>query len=768
MSRQRAGAILLGLLLGAACARTESSISLEFPNEQARLATARLEVFAFDPEAVGFGGTAGCGAFLGTLGRGEQIQGEPIQEAIEAPFEGKQIAGFPAGHQIVFVVGSAVDGEVQTPIVEGCNEDFGDDAGSDDVSIPLRVIVPEGDLALALRKVSGDRQAGGPGETLMVPVAVELTGVFPGTRGRQHPLPGLAIVMRPSAGLDLGAGAGVPVRLDTDPDGRAALSVTLPDALGEHSIEASAEPLDVAALDFGVSVVAGLDPASLRVDVISPPLSIPNPIEIRAGDVSGSAARDLVVLGCRGDAAACVPGRDAIDPAGETVVVVLRDVVEGGAAQVLERQGRLPSGLVVADLVPDPADRADIAFLNGRREVGGVVRSGSEIVWLQGGAGDVSAYGRFALTASNAVGLAPYAATPSARRPSLVTVSQGRRVYDRPCTIQGACLPPDSADRDCVANPEMCGCPPGDKCLCPSGMNCLFGDPGVCTGDDWFIDKLVNRLDGRAGDVINLDGCHQPVLSCSKTGGAPSDTRCACTDAFRRNSCTSRDGCQCFAPNKSLLGTAGNPRPARNLAIGPLRGAGSADVVVASVGGIDFLEYDGLSAWSWRTSPVAVPSTHGVLIERIDRDPVPDVAFWVRGPCERVPSCPRQPTGVVETEARGCVGVVLRDSLTALDAVTDDGCRQFPLAHRPDSVCQGDFDGDLALDLAVSSAEADHVLVFSGDGHGGFRSPPARVMLPGGRTGGPMTCARLDGDQREDMAVVSVASGDVVVLRTER
>jgi len=79
----------------------------------------------------------------------------------------------------------------------------------------------------------------------------------------------------------------------------------------------------------------------------------------------------------------------------------------------------------------------------------------------------------------------------------------------------------------------------------------------------------------------------------------------------------------------------------------------------------------------------------------------------------------------------------------------------------PTGIALADFDRDGASDLCVVYSSSDQVVVFFGDGSGGFES--ACVLAVGGRPVA-VEVADLNGDERDDIAVTNSRDGTVSVL----
>ena len=368
------------------------------------------------------------------------------------------------------------------------------------------------------------------------------------------------------------------------------------------------------------------------------------------------------------------------------------------------------------------------------------------------------------------VGLGTYRAITQAANDSLITSGQGRRINAQRCRLDPPCLSSNIGAPMCSATPELCGCPPNERCLCPRGADCA-DESGFCFGDDRTIDKLQNRYDMAGNDFLNEGGCQVPILDCTKPSRTQ-ESKCSCGDSFRGNACIARDACNCKVPNKALIGVAGTTRFPYGLTAGALRSDAQADIVVATAGGIDFLEETSQGAWSWEGQPVVNDRSDVVTIADYDQDGVTDVAFISNTPCQvfgsRTDPCPIVNSTTEGTPAPGCAGIVLRAKAQQLDIKKEDGCRRYPVQFSPDGMCQGDFNGDGGIDLALSSADSDKVAIYLGDGAGGLLSPPDLVALPGGTKGGPIACGAIDGDGQDDIVTVSADGKQIIILRTQQ
>ncbi len=81
--------------------------------------------------------------------------------------------------------------------------------------------------------------------------------------------------------------------------------------------------------------------------------------------------------------------------------------------------------------------------------------------------------------------------------------------------------------------------------------------------------------------------------------------------------------------------------------------------------------------------------------------------------------------------------------------------------HRPTALAAGDFDRDGRLDFVVGSHDADDLIVFLGDGRGGFRRAGT---LPAGPQPSEIAVADFDSDGRLDLAIANLGASRVTIL----
>lgn len=535
---RHSSAVVLCALAALACAPGSTSIAISYPTPAAKLATKKLAVYAFSQEEGA--ARARCRDYTGKLPSGEPLAANPVDDPF--PLDGeKTLTNFPAGDPVIVVVG--LD-ERDNPILQGCTDTYGGDAGYSDVPVALEVIVPSRTKML---KVAGDRQVGPLGNTVPVPLRVRVETAFDmATQRSVYPLPAIPVVFtvqpQPPSAAELvlaGGPPGQPYEATTDANGEIEVPVLLPaSATGTFTIRAVSSVIAAACqaaqennnmttckapseVEFRVSSVRVDDVRLAGETVVNlPPFR--RPVAAAIGDVTGDASLDVVVLGCEGTARACQPGRcagarplcttppcalselgcarpDPQDPPeapGAARLSVVADIA--GAPAVSTPQGVelgvAPGGLFVGPLIPGGHD--DIAQLNSRRVDCQDRRcEGSEILVFSGNTGAPTLSARETLTGSNAVALVGSRAPGASVVGTLYTAAQGRSTVGRPCSRASLCLfdtrysCPDSGlgAAECV---ELCqGTPSDPRCvdecsLRPEECGCPPQERCECVDED--------------------------------------------------------------------------------------------------------------------------------------------------------------------------------------------------------------------------------------------------------------------------------------------
>ncbi len=95
-------------------------------------------------------------------------------------------------------------------------------------------------------------------------------------------------------------------------------------------------------------------------------------------------------------------------------------------------------------------------------------------------------------------------------------------------------------------------------------------------------------------------------------------------------------------------------------------------------------------------------------------------------------------------------------------AVSFGTATNYPAAQRPSGVAIADFTGDGKADFAVTVDTQDRLLVFPGNGAGGFGAP-LTTFLPAGGGAGEVAAADFDRDNDIDIAICEQNSGTVLI-----
>jgi hypothetical protein len=819
--------VLSGLLL-AACGSGEQSIALIFPNDAARLATQRIVLEAHSPDT-GTASTndRDCMSFLGAAKEGRPIQGAQVRGDYQYPFSiDQELTQVPSGRMIIYVTAYSSREDEAPPILEGCTSDFDSEGGGDDhveVEVRLAVVLP---TSARLVKAQGDRQVGREGEDLPVPLKVRVEAESP-MNATSYVIPGVAVELTSNTDGFSFEGGGMQLGTFTDAKGEASVRVKLPNMSGTGMIVAVAPELDDPEKDdterytqqFAVSVTERVTfPSSSVIDGTG------IPIAVAFGQLTGSAERELVILSCEGSARACTPGSAAMkDPNfGNTRLAVYTSLSSNVTPYPVRQPpgglGILPASLAVTDLVGPGFITDEIAIVNSRRTDcqsrtctpgqpcacfnppdGACPCEGSELLILRDVNGSMELDERQTLTASNAIAVAPYVLNGGAYK-NLAISAQGRSRNTQPCSLQTHCRM--NQGESCENNPAACGCPAEELCEC--GGCSTTTEPGVCVARDKIVDLFLNRWNDdapagmecgpsapngrcanaeeicdhgtcvRRGMLPKNEGCRSPYVSCDKSD-AMASSQCTCED-LNVSMCSGTDFCGCRIPDRVYVGNAHTPRYPYSITAGEIDEQDNWDIVVPSDGGLELIEARASQrTFGWTTSPTLNAPIHAAAIVQLDSasDQAGDVVWTSREKCLRGSNperaCPlfrELPEG---TMAKGCAGAFYtnqKQSLFELSSPTEGGCQRYELAFSPDAMCTGDFNGDNALDLAIAADDESRVFVMNGDGFGGLLDPPDEFVLPGGATGGPIACGRIDGDNKDDLVVVSRATGDAYVLRT--
>lgn len=756
----------LGLLLiVSSCSAPKLELQLVFPNDNAKLAADELELFVFSQDGVDGRADVRCSERLGRIAQGKPLGVDPFVGALSAPFAGQEIADFPAGNPVVFVLAyRRIDAEQRFEYMEGCTELDATASESGVARVVMKMIQPS---EIFLEKSSGDLQASLLGRTGAIPLRVRATAKYANAPRKTalYTLPGLALKYEPVLGIQfVGSEPGAGLERATDIDGYVEVQIE-PQQLGQFDVRVSASGLTDDWVTFRVSALAPLEFEN-RVSIHEQSQIGRQLIAAKIGKLMGdSESRDVVILSCEGDAEHCKPGRAAVNPPGATRITVLVDPTLSAAGSSFEALDALdlglgPSGLLVDDLIADQSYE-EIAIINSRHEVlggGETIRAGSELLILQGASTMPSLVARVTLNSSNAIGLATYRHNVDDLYPSLLTVSQGRPENLQRCDM-GVCLP--------GAGSNYPACPAGESCACDAAEICH------CVAPDRFVDKIINESTDVA-QFYNVDKCHLPVMGCDKSDPLrlePPGSTCFCTDQGTKCSGSMTDYCRCRIPRRNLIGSLMNSSNPNDVTSGVLRAGSSEDLVIAADSGLRFFQLGGSGKWKDIGFPVLSDVPRASLIVDVNNDTVNDVIWYSTSACNPG-TCDIQSVGVVAKERnRACLGILARSpSDPGLYALKDGHCRSYPLPFVPTSMCAGHFDDEPnkpTIDLAFSAAGNNAIAVYLGNGMGGFLTEPNILTLAEGQVGGEITCGDLNGDGKDEIVVVNSISNDVTVFWTK-
>ena len=792
-ARATVAALLVAAAVGG-CVKDEGSIVLVFPNDVARAAIRRLRVETYSPDAGGVGlSDRTCGLdFLGSAREGQDPLGTPnprgeysCPEPCPAGwFESQSLAKVPAGRQIVYVLAYASTADGETPLLEGCSDQFDsreDEGELEDVEVRLNFVIPDN---ARLAKVGGDRQVGRSDSTLGLPLTVEVRAESPST-GAPYTIPAIPIEFTSlSAGYSI-EGLEQAVRT-VDADGFARAPVTTPPTTGSGFIRATALPLvgvegATSSVSFSISVTEATRFA--QTEVIQQAGG--RPVALAFGRLHESPDVDLAWVTCQGSSADCQLAAEMPNP-GAARLGVVRNVGSTTGRRLLptpEALGILPTDIEMVDMLP-PYGVQEVAVLNARRadcqqrgcRDDGLCHcfglapgepcacEGSEIRLLETEGDAVVSIDRYTLTASNGVGMAVMPGFSDGGVDGLVVAGRGRMRNDRPCNSSNTCRQPNiTAERQlCEGSPQACGCPPNEYCDC---IDCSLGSRQTfCQGEDKSLDFLAART-VNTRDIYNRGGCQNWVRAC---GGEPVAVRCECRDD-NGGSCSASDGCGCIVPVRVRLGELEAPVVPFNIVAGQLRPGEDDDIVVPSADGLELVRRGGPAGFTSQGSPIVNAPIHRAVIAQLDLAaeedrpaPIvaPDLAWVARSKCtgeNYENACPIVDANAGDDPRVGCLGVYYTDGQSSVFRVQTPGrggCRRHALTFRPDGLCVGRFNDDEHVDVAIAARGVPDLLVFAGDGRGGLLDPPERFQLPDAG-GGPVACRDMDGDGLDDIAVFS-------------
>lgn len=777
----------------AACGAGEASVSIIFPNDTARQAVRRLRIESYDPDAGGAPASLrDCSDFLGKARVGDDPLGAPVRadyQCVETAqneckggwFDGRDDLILTRGRRIIYVLAFSSTLDTATPILEGCTDQFDSDGGSDEskeVPIHLSLVIPDN---ARMVKSGGDRQIGRAGAPLLVPLEVRVRADSPDGTGGAYDIPGVPIrFSSETAGYTITDGDSQTVySTHTNLSGRASVNLNLATSAGTGEIVATADVLES-------ETAPGRHQVLFTVSVTAPP-SFPSkdvlgvgdgtiPIAAAIGDLDDDRQGDLAVVACEGNRDNCTPGVDGVLPAGVTRLSVYRSAGSASRTRLNSptNVGILPADILIEDIAPRPGT-PEVVLLNSRRaDCANRGCEGAEILVFSANGPDLVLDSRHTMTGSNAVALSTFESTDNGPYRGVAMVAQGRSVNDRVCSPTPRCLPWEGPM--CDANPELCGCPPQERCECIgcSGPN----QAGVCMARDKLVDVLVTRSVNQVDQLFNKNGCQVPNLDCSNRAGE--ESTCSCMDPGNELArCTPMDACGCRVPPRVYVGALDAPVLPYSIIAGSLRDPANWDIVVPSVGGLELIE-ETSGTFGWTSEPIVNAPIHDAVIVPLDDtferrttgDPPPDVVWIAREPCldgdNFQASCAVWRPLDEGQEAKGCLGAYFTDgqeSIFKLRTPTAGGCRRHALDFVPHGMCSGDFNGDDHVDVALASRDTNQLYIYSGDGFGGLLDPPEMIALPG-ESGGPVACGDLDGDDLDDVAVLNGETGAIYLMRT--
>ncbi|MBK8009878.1 MAG: VCBS repeat-containing protein [Deltaproteobacteria bacterium] len=541
------------------------------------------------------------------------------------------------------------------------------------------------------------------------------------------------------------------------------------------------------------------------------------PIQILVSLVAGrgeggaveSAAAAWVLTCDHSDPSHCLPGDRAASPFGPTRLFLIRDLLGSPVRTDVTGTdfGVLPMRLWVAGLSADQGS-TELLLLNSREPPCGngmtsCVPDTADSEDERGSVRLISVSADSVSLTSTTVRIDGKNAVDMADVPGMSGVSggglgdgashtlgiavAGRAHNPRACSPLAVCQ--SATTPDCESHPEECPCPLGERCECPG---CTGNELGVCVASDRLIDFVTmadHQLYSRRlceGETPTCDRLDVENSTCICKTKEEQGTPPECPKSGKATT----DGCGCKIALRPWLGGrvdvgGGASRP-RSMAAGPIESPSDDPAVVVasdSVGGVDVLRrvtLDGdrfLPSLEWLARPTFNLSTTFVDVANLDSivDEALDILWLSDEPCSdgvtesRV--CPIANPG--EADHNGCMGVAVTSralasaDTTLFDLPQDGVCTRYRLPVAPEGFCVADLNGDGVLDVAVSSGDAEVVLVYAGNGLGGLRVPPESFALGG--AGGPVDCFDIDGDgnvgDRPELIVIDKGSGALRVLK---
>ncbi|MGF1511989.1 MAG: hypothetical protein ACFB9M_21060 [Myxococcota bacterium] len=724
------------------CGPGEVPIRLQFPNSEARDAVRRLTLSVYVDSV----SSLSCdGDFSGTAARGERPDVEPLTQGDfrcapedqtqcqNAWFESAvRLEQIPSGRGIVYVRGFASVQADAAPVFEGCSDRF-DTEG--DALVTMRFVRPQG-TRLELES----------GSSMTVADAFEIRGrvIAPDPRNaegsrRAVVLPGYPVAVHVEPGgarLELEAAS---VTYRSRADGSLSILGRISES-GVAMVGLSGEGLP----DVQVRLTRLSPMVFSRIEVI-PPVPGGRPVDFVTGDFDLDGQVDGALLSCGPDGA-CTLGELLVEPTEATAVSMLTVIWRLREPVPTKAQfGRVPVDLRLVDLPGEPArlvtlsartsdcsvvacSAGDSCRCEDDQGVSCVCEASELSLWRSDGTKNLVVDSRYVTTGSTAVAVEPLMGMQDPEDvPNRFAVATRGRLFGGI-----ACL-------------DNCACPPGERCS-PIDGACEDIEPAI---------EIATRS-GPLGVLFD------PTRCACRDGPLATDPGCAAPPL---------PFCEAIAPSfPERSDLCGRPIPPAVPAGPPLTTAAprnlvtldaSAQVfVLGAAGGLDFVVGAGYR-YTHRVSRRVNDRFDGLFVADIDpglelEAPRPDLLYWSRLPCERLEGgC-----GLISrAEPRGCLGVLASSDEAAvsslqLDLDSADVCRRFDLDFEPAGACSGDFDGNGATDLALSSASDGVVRLIRNDRFGGLGVVTDRLETDA-EAGGPLDCRDIDADGLTDIVMVS-------------